>query len=78
MNEKYLVIPGNVLSKSDGDEHFISAQQLMELYGVNPSECIVIDSPHKALSILDNDYIVLRPRYDGNYNLPSGGSHENP
>lgn len=36
---KYLVCPGAVFSKNDGQEHFISAEQLIRLYKVNPKDC---------------------------------------
>lgn len=39
---KYLVFPGFVRSITDGDEHFISAAQLIQLHGVKRSECLVV------------------------------------
>lgn len=38
---KYIVYPGFVIS-DDGDRHYISASQLMDLYNVNPNECRVL------------------------------------
>lgn len=40
--KRYLVRPSKVVSKRDGDTHFISAVDLMHLHGVDPQECIVI------------------------------------
>ena len=71
MNKKYLILPGVVRSRSDGDMHYISARQLIELYKVNPEECKIVDSPQSAQGIEWKDYIELRPRTDGNYNLPT-------
>ena len=70
MKKTYLVCPGIVKSKSDGDEHFITAKQLMSLYAVKPYDCLVVDCPESARGIKWEDYIVLRPNTEGNYNLP--------
>jgi hypothetical protein len=64
MKPKYLVKPGYVFSKSDGDKHWISADKLIRLYQVNPRECVI---SHPYLD--PEDLIVLEPRYDGNYEL---------
>jgi hypothetical protein len=40
MKKKYVIHPGLVKSKSDGDVHFISSARLCELYGVRWEECI--------------------------------------
>jgi hypothetical protein len=37
---KYLVYPGYVISKNDGEKHYISFMKLIELYRVDPRECI--------------------------------------
>lgn len=72
MQIKYAVYPGQVTSRNDGDRHVISAGKLMELYGVCPSECIVMQSkekepcPHGRTAGLT----PLFPRYDGHYHLP--------
>jgi hypothetical protein len=39
---KYVICPGYVRSMNDLDHHFIGAGRLMRLYGVAPSECIVL------------------------------------
>lgn len=64
---KYLVVPGFVISKNDGDRHWVSAQQLCRLYGVNPRECEVVTHPENYRG--DDSPTVLRPRYDGDYRL---------
>ena len=40
--KRFAVYPGYVSSRNDWDRHYISAQQLMDLYRVRPAECIVI------------------------------------
>jgi hypothetical protein len=67
---KYLVIPGNVRSRNDGDIHYISARQLMQLYGVNPDECVIYDNRFGGRQYSD-ELIPLRPMFNGNYTLPS-------
>ena len=38
---KYCLHPGIVISRTDGDQHFISALQLCGLYKVKRNECVV-------------------------------------
>lgn len=69
---KYLVIPGNVTSRSDGDIHFISARELMRLHGVSRNECIVLEDSESLRGFTQdfrNSLQVLAPRSDGKYEL---------
>jgi len=69
MKKKYLILPDWVRSMHDGQEHFISADELVRLYGVNKAECQVCRSTlHSRIS--PPGLIVLRPRYDGDYSIP--------
>lgn len=63
--KKYIVYPGEVISQSDGDKHWIGARQLMILYGVHPNECLDASALHPAHNIYG--LIPLRPRSDGKY-----------
>lgn len=68
--KKYLVIPGNVISKNDGDEHYISANELIRLYGVQRDDCVIADpSMPRGYYSKYADLILLVPRYDGDYSL---------
>jgi len=67
--KKYLLISGIINSKHDGDEHLITAHQLCKLYKLPPRECIFADKEDNLLSIDMDNLIILRPRFDGNYNL---------
>ena len=71
---KYVLCPGTVASQVDLDTHYISATQLAKLYGVRLTECIV------RPTATSTDYlewtppegaILLRPRYNGDYALPT-------
>lgn len=42
---KYVLHPGYIRSRSDGDIHYIGAGQLANLYGVPLSECIIDHGP---------------------------------
>lgn len=70
-DKKYLVCPGEVTSRTDGDTHYIGAARLMDLYRVNPSECMVLRGPY--IRILHDGLIKLHPRWSGDYSLPEGG-----
>ncbi len=77
MKKRYLVRPTSVVSMNDGDEHFISAHQLVRLHGVDPRECIFIhrgeDWP-PGYGPLHTEELreaaglkLLTPAYRGNY-----------
>jgi len=68
--KKYVLHPGYVISKTDGDEHWISASRLADLYGVGIGECF-IDDPNRPQQLrgLPPDVVHLHPRYDGDYSL---------
>lgn len=77
MNKKYRCLGGYVFSKSDGDRHYITARRVAELYGVNPSECLLVDS-HNSDRVqrgLTLDYLAslidLWPDSSGRYKLPT-------
>lgn len=69
MCKKYAVYPGFIHSKNDWDVHYIGAEQLMYLYGVNPRECVVIRSPEDEYGLRDADLLTLVPKWGGNYDL---------
>ena len=66
---KYIIHPGYVISKNDGDRHYIGYHKLIELYNVDPKECIDARSLYTRSKSCE-DCIDLKPRYDGNYTLP--------
>jgi hypothetical protein len=43
LHRKYVVLGGQVVSQTDGDTHYISADRLMRLYSVRMEECIIIN-----------------------------------
>ena len=69
---KYILHPGVVRSKNDGDLHYISAKQLIVLYRVKECECVVqpnIRTKEYRSWVAPEGAIHLYPRYDGNYSL---------
>ena len=67
---KYVVHPGTVWSKTDGDVHFIGARRLMQLYGVSPLECVIDDVKGTMLGHHTEGLIHLSPDFHGDYKLP--------
>lgn len=74
---KYVLCPGHVISRNDGQRHYIGAHHLAVLYGVNPRECLIHDpTPQWTVSNFRNaeeeqkGLIRLHPRDDGDYRLP--------
>jgi len=70
--KKYLVQPGFVISMKDRGVHYTTCKELMNLYNVNPAECI-LDMGENSLARLDKKWVAtlikLGPRSDGNYTL---------
>lgn len=78
---KYAIFPDFVRSQTDGDKHFITAKQLMFLYGVHPNECFIVENnkhfrqyDYDLDYVRDNNLIILRPSHSGNYKLPKGNT----
>ena len=69
MSKKYLVVAGYVTSKTDGDQHYIGASDLMRLYDVSRAECLVANPrmDKDQMRKLAKDLIVLQPLYHGDY-----------
>lgn len=42
---RYVLHPGYVTSKNDGDQHFIGGPRLAQLYGVDIRQCVFGDMP---------------------------------
>lgn len=74
MSRRYVLCPGIVTSKSDGQRHYVGPAQLARLYGVPFSECVIFPQEYAQVrGWLDPPGAVyLRPRYDGDYSLPDG------
>lgn len=67
---KYLICPGTVWS-NDGDIHFVNARQLINLYRVDPKDCVIKPSDNKSLGWRKtNGLIELRPNELGDYSIP--------
>lgn len=66
-NKKYLIFPGEIISKNDGQKHYISALEIIRLYHVNPQECIIVNNNYDLHGIIQEDYLHLEPNYDGDY-----------
>lgn len=72
---KYILCPGYVTSRNDGQRHYITAARLARLYGVRYQECLIDDEVShltRGLHVLPGD-VRLYPRYDGDYTLPPLG-----
>jgi hypothetical protein len=71
---KYIIHPGNVFSKNDGDYHYISGERLIKLYNLNPKKCLIVRNPRPFSRMPfgmpdDPSYKHLYPRWDGNYSI---------
>lgn len=66
MVKRFALFSGTVISR-DGDLHKIMSIDLLQLYKVNPKECIFIDREHDLRGVNAYDYICLFPKSDGGY-----------
>lgn len=66
---KYILYPGFVVSKHDRERHYVGAQQLARLFGVDMRECITAEPSARFSSEFLDKLIPLRPRPSGNYTL---------
>lgn len=71
---KVILIPETITSRMDGDQHFISTDQLKHLYGVRAEDEVVRPNPHdprfrdeETMRRYFPEHTILRPRYDGKY-----------
>jgi hypothetical protein len=73
---RYVLFPGEVLSRTDGDRHWIHAGQLHHLYQVGRHPFIVVldGVEQRTLSMYKERAgdIPCRPRYDGDYPFTQG------
>lgn len=81
---KYVLHPGPVRSRTDGQVHHINERQLAFLYGVDMRECVVhhplsswTPAQYRMAAERNAGLIALRPDPSGRYELPkSDGYHE--
>lgn len=70
-NVLYVLHGGRVTSRSDGDVHYISAQQLAYCYRLPKDSWVSKDNYNSRTSHNGNKMVIhLYPREDGNYTLP--------
>ena len=71
-NNKFIVHGGRIKSLNDGEIHYIRSCDVMKLYGVRQSECLLL-AEHNDRSGISLGYdimgIHLYPDATGNYNL---------
>ena len=64
--KRFLIMPGKIVSKNDKQVHFVSGKQLITLYGVEESECVIYQGAvHKGHDF--SSLLQLAPRYRGDY-----------
>lgn len=69
---RFVLFPGIVRSRSDGDIHLVGVGDLIRLYGVPEHRCRVVrGGPDRDfLGRLGENEIGLHPQYSGDYTLP--------
>lgn len=67
---KYIVVASTVRSLYDGDLHFIPAKRLIDLYGVDPKQCVTVADGFRSVARAVEKYPnaeILKPLADGEY-----------
>ena len=67
---RYVLCPGWIISKNDGDWHYISAAKLAKCYGVNLRDCLIKLPTQRLHPGFYTGMVFLEPRDDGDYQLP--------
>ena len=67
----YMLVPGDVMSKADGQVRYVGAHALASLYGVRLRDVRSAPNELGARSAATQGYCLLRPREDGRYYLPA-------
>ena len=66
---KYAIYPGWIISRTDGERHFIGYAELIRLYMLSARDCFNAQRP-EAMKGRDSSQIKeIFPRYDGHYPL---------
>lgn len=68
----YVICPGTVTSRTDGQEHFVDERSLISLYGVHPALCVVYprtEAQERGWRMPPHA-MYLEPQYSGDYSLP--------
>lgn len=67
---RYVIWPGPVISRTDGDRHFVGFGALVELYRIPPN-AHVVDGTQRGF-VPRADDINCVPRFDGDYPIFRG------
>lgn len=70
--KRYILVAANVRSRRTGQEHWVSAEELLRLYGLPREQCVLTTEERLAADMAaacvdHEEAIFLYPRYDGRY-----------
>lgn len=71
----YFCHSGWIISRSDGDEHFVTSRMVAELYGLNQrhDKIVLVDTPYDVMGYtaeVISASVNLYPDSSGEYKLP--------
>ncbi len=74
MKTLYIIHPGVIISKNDGKNHYLSIQQLKELYRLRDKPCTTFRKFKKGyrpggFRPKHTPIVHCHPKYDGDYTL---------
>ena len=75
MKTRLVVLPGHIISKDDGDEHFVTSSQLLRLYRIKQpypwNDLLVVQENLRHTYEPQIGDVRLYPRVSGKYELPN-------
>ncbi len=67
MHVRFMIVPGWIFSRTDGDKHWVSADELMRLHRIHPGECVIFNEDIDVFRNHADPLITLSPSSDGKY-----------
>jgi len=68
----YVLHPGPVYSREDGQLHLINPHELARLYKVDLKNCVIDGGRTALVRYADVNYVDLYPCNEGRYEVPNG------
>lgn len=72
MKNKFIIISNYIISKNDGQKHFITLPQLLSCYKVSVKDVLLESSLYELFKLQSEYYLnckLLTPRHSGNYDI---------
>lgn len=69
---QYILFPGSITSRVDGQHKYVCSHQLARCYGVQLARCLIIEERDRLSFVNERKLPELWPRFDGDYRKADG------